>query len=463
MATSDFSPAVLRQLDVERLRGYRELLEFYRGSQWPGRPKAGERRLTFNYARVVVDKVTSYLMAGRSFMVEPGGDGPGALEQARRAEEALYRVHRENQIEQLDFETEVDCAVLGDACYKVTWDPAAQSVRITSPDVQGIFAWRVGDDPARLWRLASRYTLDAAEAERLYGIRPPGRQVVATEVWTGERFQLWLDNGLQEDRPNPYGFIPFVLVPNLREPKRFWGVSDLEAIMEAQREFNRAMSQLSAILELSGNPIAVLENVEESEDIAVRPGAVWNIPEDARAYLLDLLQGGGLRLHIDYINQLYRTLHDVSEAPRAAFGGTERDLSGVALEMEMQPLMQKVMRKRLIRTAAYNRRCRMVLDLLARFRGEDFGQSRVSVSWGPLLPRDAARLVSSEQVLVQGGIHSRRRAMAELGVRDPEAEFRRWLEERRAILEMNRELATRPARSGARERVAEAGAGVGDE
>jgi|TARA_B100001971_G_C17775761_1_gene327193 hypothetical protein len=41
------------------------------------------------------------------------------------------------------------------------------------------------------------------------------------------------------------------------------------------------MSQLFRILELSGNPIAVLENVEESEDIAVRPGAVWNISEDA--------------------------------------------------------------------------------------------------------------------------------------------------------------------------------------
>ena len=73
-------------------------------------------------------------------------------------------------------------------------------------------------------------------------------------------------------------------------------------IMEPQRELNRAISQLSKILELSGNPIAVLENVEESEDIAVRPGAVWNIPEDAKAYLLDLLQGGGVSLHIDYIN-----------------------------------------------------------------------------------------------------------------------------------------------------------------
>ncbi|WP_236886623.1 hypothetical protein [Dehalococcoides mccartyi] len=68
-------------------------------------------------------------------------------------------------------------------------------------------------------------------------------------------------------------------------------MSDLDEIMEPQRELNRALSQLSRILELSGNPIAVLENVEQSEDIAVRPGAVWNLPEDTRAYLLDLLRG----------------------------------------------------------------------------------------------------------------------------------------------------------------------------
>jgi hypothetical protein len=91
--------------------------------------------------------------------------------------------------------------------------------------------------------------------------------------------------------------------------------------MESQRELNRAMSQLSRILELSGNPIAVLENVEESEDIAVSPGAVWNIPEDAKAYLLNL--------HINCIDLIYRALHDLSESPRSAFGGIERDISGV--------------------------------------------------------------------------------------------------------------------------------------
>jgi len=223
------------------------------------------------------------------------------------------------------------------------------------------------------------------------------------------------------------------------------------------------MSQLSRILELSGNPIAVLENVEESEDIAVKPGAVWNVPEDARAYLLDLLQGGGVRLHIDYINLLYRILHDVSESPRAAFGGTERDLSGVALEIELQPLLQKVRRKRIIRTAAYNRRNRLILKLLEMYQGENFGNYRLRVVWNPVLPRDLAKLVSNEQTLIQSGIHSRRRAMDEFGVEDPETEFGKWLEEREAILKMNRELNVRPSRGGARERVAEPHAEVGEE
>ena len=122
------------------------------------------------------------------------------------------------------------------------------------------------------------------------------------------------------------------------------------------------------------------------------------------------------------------------------------------MEIELQPLLQKVGRKRIIRTAAYNRRSRLILRLLEKYRGEDFGSNRVNVTWGPLLPRDVTKLVTNEQVLVQGGIHSRRRAMSELGVDNPEAEFTRWLEEREAILKMNRELTGKSTRSGARER-----------
>lgn len=461
--SEDFNPAELSRRDMDRLKSYKELLDFYHGVHWEGRERRGEKRLTFNYAKVFIDKVTSYLMSGVHFNVEPVEDTDEARVRAQRAEGALYKVYEDNNLEQLDFETEIDCAILGDACYKVIWDQETRSVRITAPDIQGIYAWWVGDNTSKVWRVASKYILTADMVADMYDIRPKNKTASIIELWTVPEFKLWIDGVQVEKKPNPYGFIPFVIYPNLREPKKFWGISDLSQILEPQRELNRATSQLSKILELSGNPIAVLENVEESEDIAVRPGAVWNIPEDAKAYLLDLLQGGGVRLHIDYINLLYRILHDLSESPRAAFGGTERDLSGVALEIELQPLLQKVRRKRLIRSAAYNQRNRLILKLLEKYQDESFGNNRLRVVWGPVLPQDLAKLVSNEQTLVQSGIHSRRRAMNEVGVEDPDREFNRWLEEREIILRMNKELSLRPARVGERARSTETQAEVIEE
>src|SRR4030042_974550 len=433
--------AQLARMDTDRIKGYRELLDFYNGRQWEGREKRGERRLIFNYARVFVEKMTSYLMSGMTFDIEPSEDTVEAKEAVKKAEAALYKVYAGNSLEQLDLETETDGAVLGDACYKVIWDAAEKRVRVTAPDIQGIYAWCSGDDTSRLWRIASRYQLAKEEVEILYGVKPRNKTTIVTELWTDNDFELYLDNALLEAKPNPYGFIPFVLFPNLREPKKFWGVSDLLQIMESQRELNRAMSQLSRILELSGNPIAVLENVEESEDIAIRPGAVWNIPEDAKAYLLDLLQGGGVNLHINYIDLIYRAMHDLSESPRSAFGGVERSMSGVALEIELQPLLQKVRRKRIIRTAAYNRRNEMIIKLLEKFGGEDFGEwGHLRVIWGPVLPRDMETKVNSERVVVQTGLHSRRTAKGEIGVADPDYEFRQWLGERADILKNNKVL-----------------------
>jgi hypothetical protein len=430
-------PQQLLRMDLARLKAYRDNLDFYQGNQWPEPQRRRERRLTFNYAKTLIDKSASYVMNGLSFAVDTVDGSPEAAEAARRAEAALRDVYEANNLEQLDFDTEIDCSVLGDAAFKVTWNPLERRVCVSAPDVQGLYVWWLGDDVTRVWRVASRYQLSAEEVQMLYGIQPSppqaGRQRESTvaEVWTEREFELWLDNALLEARPNPYGFIPFIIVPNLREPKKFWGVSDIPAIRESVRELNRAMSQLSMILELSGNPIAVLENVTEAQDIAVQPGAVWELPEKARAYLLDLLQGGGVRLHADYIDLVYRTLHDLGESPRTAFGENRQGLSGVALQIELDPLLKKAQRKRLIRSAAYKRRNEMILRILEQQTGVAYAPYRSRVVWGPLLPQDRSRLAEDEARLVAAGIHSRRRAADELGVADPETEFARWLEEER--------------------------------
>jgi hypothetical protein len=175
--------------------------------------------------------------------------------------------------------------------------------------------------------------------------------------------------------------------------------------------------------------VAVLENVTEARDIAVQPGAVWELPERARAYLLDLLQGGGVRLHADYVDLIYRTLHDLGESPRTSFGDNARGLSGVALNVELDPLLKKVQRKRLLREAAFKRRNEMILRLQEQYTGERFAPYRTRAVWGTLLPIDRSRLVQDEVRLVGAGIHSRRRAADELGVEDPDGEWSRWREE----------------------------------
>ncbi len=419
-------PIRIQHMDEDRRRRYRDNLAFYEGRQWEGRARRNEKRLTFNYAKAFVDKVTSYLLNGQSVQLEArDGDTPAGRERVRTAELRLREVESANALAQLDFETELDCAVLGDAAYKVTWDPAEEIVRVTAPDVQGLVAWRVPDDPARMTAVACQYRL-APE------IRPAGgsgTEGLVTEYWTAGVFELWHGSELAERVTNPYGFIPFVVFPNVREPKQAWGASDIPPLVASSRELNRAFSQLSQILELSGNPIAVLEGITGSQDIAVEPGAVWEVPEKARAYLLDLLQGGGVALHTDYIDLIYRTLHDLGESPRTAFGHNPQGLSGIALNTELDPLAKKVARKQLIRTTVYERRATLILRLLHQFAGLDIAGLRPAMHWGPVLPIDRSRQVADERSLVEAGIQSRRTASAHLGAEDPEAEWARVRDE----------------------------------
>ena len=252
--TSDNTALVehLARLDGARMRAYRENLAFYQGQQWPGTPRRRDRRLVFNYAKALIDKTASYVMSGLSFAVDEEDGSDASREAARRAERALREAYEANSLAQLDFDSEVDASILGDGAWKVTWDPDQRRVRVTAPDVHGLHAWWLGDDVSRVWRVASRYQLSDEETAMLYGDaelrakptpsgvgsssqRPPlkgwasrrtgalgasiGRkQHTVVEVWTDARFELWLDGVVVEAKINPYGFIPFVVFPNLREP-----------------------------------------------------------------------------------------------------------------------------------------------------------------------------------------------------------------------------------------------------
>lgn len=417
--------------DRERLRRYREYLEFYSGKQWQGAARGGERRITFNYARAFVHKCASYLFGTPYGLSVPAADSTGAaVQQAAETERLLKRAYEQNSLWALDYDTAVDCAVLGDAAYKVTWDALRERVSVSAVDPQTLEVSRAPDDYRTVTAVSQTYSLPAEAAASRWGAgRESGGDVSVREEWTADGLTVSVSDRVVYRSANPLGEPPYVIFPNARKPHSPWGESDLVDILEPARELNARMSVLAHILEVSGNPIAVLENVDAGEGIRVAPGELWELPEKSRAYLLDMLSGGGVRLHIEYVDLLYRALHDLAETPRTAFGDSGRVISGAALEVEMEPLVQKVGRKRAIWTAVIQKRNELMLRLMEQAGLGSFAPYRTLVQWPSLLPEDRSQLVADEAALVAAGIHSRRRAMDALGEDAPEEEWARVVEE----------------------------------
>jgi len=432
--------------DDARCAGYAAALAFFGGNQWRERQHRGESRLVFNYARTLIRKTASYVFpAPVSFSVLPDTDDPAITDLANAAERLLMATIAALDLPQLDVALAIDAAVLGDAAIKVTWDVPRVRPCVAAVDPGSLVARWAPDNPRAVDAIIHTYGLTGDQIRRLFPdlaqIGPelnglaPAQVYPLVEHWTATRWQLTIAGQLVHDGDNPYGWIPYIVAANNPRPFSFWGQSDLVDLTDVCRELNRRMTVLSRILELSGAPIAVLENVDGSDGISVGPGAKWELPEGAKAYLLDLLQGGGTEVHLSYIEQLFRVLHDLSETPRTAFGDSGRDLSGAALEVEIQPLVQKVGRTRRMWDGVFAQRNAMILDLLERFGGHDLhGLRRTSTIWPAVLPSDTAAAVRNAVALVGSGIQSRRSAIASLGSDDPDAELARLLEEARSAV-----------------------------
>ena len=420
--------------DRARVARYEEYARFADGDQWIGRARRGETRLTANYARTLIRKTASYLFPDPvRFSIEPrASDDPAT---AAHAERLLNGLLDRLESGHLELDLAIESATIGDAAMKITWNEAAASPAITAVHPGSIRAMTAPDDPRRVHAIEQRYALNREQAIELFGIDTGGRAgdlIEARERWSDRRWQVTLAGQAVRDEPNPYGWIPYVLIPNDPPAHRLWGSSDLDDLADLCRELNQRLSVLARVLELSGAPIAVLENVDSSDGIVVGPGATWELPEGAKAYLLDLLSGGGAGLHVQYIDLLYRALHDLSETPRTAFGDSGRALSGAALEVEIQPLVQRVRRRRRRWDEVFRQRNRRLLDLMERFGHEPIGGIRhASAIWPPILPGDRDAAARTATLLTTGGITSKRTALATLGFADPDAELARIDQENR--------------------------------
>ncbi len=474
--------SALRASEQERLRRYAGYLDFYNGKQW-AKTRPGRTSLVVNYTRAVVDKGVSYLLGqGINFAVPAGiedaetrglGDRGKGRENpelrtqnpepaqpsywAARAEALLYRVYEDNDLEAADAQGAINGAVLGDTVFKVFWESGAWRqgsadrgwgvnapsgtftgdggrIRVVNIDPFTFFPRWAADDPSALLSVDVVYQLPVEEAARRYGdisISPNSHPLIdAVESWTNSEFALTVGDWDVVRSANPYGFIPFVHIPNARPANEFWGVSDLKDVAPLNRELNERMSDVADVIRFHSDPPVIFKGVREHGNLAVGPGTVWDLPEGAG---VDLLEWRGQPPAVqEHIERVLRALHDVAETPKTAFGDSGRLLSGVALETELQPLIQKTLRKRIWWSAGLRRRNRYILRIAELNGMGSFAPYRSRIIWPPLLPADNEAEVRNNVALVQAGLRSRRTAMDHLGDESPETELRLIEEERRS-------------------------------
>lgn len=416
--------------DDARLQRYADYTAFADGWQQSGQK---HHAFTLNYARTLLRKTVSYIFSGPvgiSIAAEPTAE-----DRANQAEQVLLAWRNTLGLTRLDIALATDALIQGDAAMKVTWNHDTNLPNVVPVDPAALTVQTAPDNPRQVTELRHLYRATPRQLRDQFNIRfdqtiDPDMPIPTMEAWTDTTMRLLLDGKTMVENINPLGRIPYVIIANDPLPDQFWGQSDLEDLIPVCTEINKRMQVMSQILDLSGSPITVLEGVDGTEGIRIGPGARWELPEGARAYLLDLLQGGGAGVHLQYMDLLFRILHDLSETPRTAFGDSGRDLSGAALEVEIQPLVQKVQRKRRQWDAALTQRAQLFLRMMELHHHlSTAGFSPPVAIWPPILPSDTDAAVRNAVSRVQNGLMSRRTAMSALGEHDPDAELRQMTAE----------------------------------
>jgi hypothetical protein len=328
-----------------------------------------------NLARVIVDKGVSFLFGQELvFDLNEGKQTP--------AEEWLDGCWQANRRMTLLQKLALNGSICGQPFVKIVpgqpyprlviLDPATVTVRWEPDDIEAVVSYRI------------QYPAVDPQTGKPIVIRQLVEQ--DGQVWHITD-QVSRDGGIWQTTAEaawPHPWPPIVDCQNLPAPNEYWGISDLEDdVLGLNGSLNFVLSNLARIIRHHAHPKTWGRGFTAQQlSIAVDETIVLPAPE-AELHNLEMLSD--LSSSIELYKRLKEALHEISRVPEVATGKLEStgQLSGVALAILYQPLLEKTETKR--RTygdllVELNRR----LLALGGF-GED---NRAVLHWPEMLPRD---------------------------------------------------------------------------
>lgn len=207
----------------------------------------------------------------------------------------------------------------------------------------------------------------ASNVEYMELVSRSGEFVVYETFLDGAPY-AWPENVDRSGEPvskwsEPYGFIPLVVIQH-SDVGLDWGWSELHPIRSKIQEVDDLASQISDHVRKTVDPVWIMKGMKKAtltmtgaSDSADRPApgreemqAIWNAPTDADAQpLLADMDLEGVLTHIDTIlKEIERDVVELSSDIHTASG----DASGRALRTARQPVISKVIQRRMNYDAA---------------------------------------------------------------------------------------------------------------
>jgi hypothetical protein len=214
-----------------------------------------------------------------------------------------------------------------------------------------------------------------------------------------------------------YPFPPIFTCQNLPNPNEPWGIPDLtQDLIGMNKVLNFMLSNISRIIKYHGHPKTWAKGVRAAQ-IAIAPDETLVLEsENAQLSMLSAMENfTGL---LSVVADLRSDMDEQSRVPAVALGRLvdlpKGNISGVALQLLFQPLIEKTILKQRLYGCLIRAISRAALVLCGKLSIEEYANYPVELHWANLLPIDDLAAAQTAMLLQQLGV-SNATLMQELG------------------------------------------------
>ena len=377
------------------------------------------------------------------------GDEPSEEDKksAKTFENIVNEVWQSNGGRTLQTENAILTQFLGGCVFGLKWDPDRDDLTIpialkSYPVDFFLPVWSTKN----YWNLLSAfivYSIPVAVAREEYGYAGSAMFIIYCEHWTAEKYSIYINGepisvkGITyKDVPNPFGFVPFVYIPHIKEGSSY-GSSIVEDIHGLVKEFNARLADTGDAIRLSikrnryltnagrdiksrtiGNNIEVVDLGNTLVQANEAPKVDVEDPPDMSSELVTFPE-----------KALWKQLLREASLGDIAFGedeGSQR--SALTLAFRMYPATSHARVERTFWTEGLTQIAKMIwrmlvvkgkalkiLDKPLNIDPDMLKKIQIGADWKPMIPRDREQMVSEITLRVQSGTMSTRKAIEDFG------------------------------------------------